>query len=249
MLDLIRAEEFVSVAELGDRFGVSQVTARTDLGVLAQRGLVRRIRGGAISRMASGQEEAFEETQLRAHAEKAAVGRAAAKLVTGGETIIVDVGTTTTQAARALAARSDLTDVTVLTSGLNIALELEPTIPRLNVVVLGGTLRPLQHSLVDPLAALALDHVNAHTVLLGCNGVDPAAGVTNVNLPEADVKRRLIQASRRRIVLADGSKLGTVHMARVCDLDEVDVVVTGPSADPEVVDALRERAVDVVVAD
>ncbi len=156
---------------------------------------------------------------------------------------------TTTQAARALAARSDLTDVTVLTSGLNIALELEPTIPRLNVVVLGGTLRPLQHSLVDPLAALALDHVNAHTVLLGCNGVDPAAGVTNVNLPEADVKRRLIQASRRRIVLADGSKLGTVHMARVCDLDEVDVVVTGPSADPEVVDALRERAVDVVVAD
>lgn len=249
MLDLIRAQEFVSVAELGDRFGVSQVTARTDLHALAQRGLVRRIRGGAISRMAPGHEQAFEETQLRDHAEKVAVGRAAAELVSDGETVILDVGTTTTEAARALAARPELHDVTVLTSGLNIALELEPTIPRLAVVVLGGTLRPLQHSLVDPLGALALDHVNAHTVLLGCNGVDPAAGVTNVNLPEADVKRRLIAAARKRVVLADGSKLGTVHMARVCDLDEVDVVVTGASAEPDVVDALRERAVEVVVAD
>jgi DeoR family transcriptional regulator of aga operon len=249
MLDLIRAEDFVSVAELGDRFGVSRVTARTDLHVLAQRGLVRRIRGGAISRMAPGHERAFEEMELRDHAEKASVGRAAAQLVTEGETVILDVGTTTTEAARALASRTALRDVTVLTSALNIAFALEPAIPRLNVVVLGGTLRPLQHSLVDPLAALALDHVNAHTVLLGCNGVDPVAGVTNVNLPEADVKRRLIAASRRRIVLADGSKLGTVHMARVCDLDEVDVVVTGASADPDVVDAIRERGVEVVVAD
>ncbi len=249
MLDLIRAEEFVSVAELGDRFGVSQVTARSDLHALAKRGLVRRIRGGAISRMAPGHERAFEETELRDHAEKAAVGRAAAEMVTEGETVIVDVGTTTTEAARSLATRASLTDVTVVTSALNIALALEPTIPRLNVVVLGGTLRPLQHSLVDPLAALALAHVNAHTVLLGCNGVDPVAGVTNVNLPEADVKRRLLAASRRRIVLADGSKVGTVHMARVCDIEDVDVVVTGASADPEVVDALREAGVDVVVAD
>jgi len=248
MLDLIRAEEFVSVAELGDRFGVSQVTARTDLHELAERGLVRRIRGGAISRMALGHEQAFEETQLRDHDEKVAVGRAAAALVSEGETVILDVGTTTTQAARALAERPSLRDVTVLTSGLNIALELESTIPRLSVVVLGGTLRPMQHSLVDPLAALALAHVNAHTVLLGCNGVDPVGGVTNVNLPEADVKRRLIAAARRRVVLADGSKLGTMHMARVCHLDEVDVVVTGASADPEVVEAIRENAVEVVVA-
>jgi DeoR family transcriptional regulator of aga operon len=248
MLDLIRAQEFVSVVDLGERFGVSQVTARTDLDALARRGLVRRIRGGAMSRIAAGHERAFEETEHRYHAEKAIIGRAAANLVTDGETVILDVGTTTTEAARALAARTALTGVTVITSALNIALELEPTIPRLSIVVLGGTLRPLQHSLVDPLAALALVHVNAHTLLLGCNGVDPVAGVTSVNLPEADVKRRLLAASRRRIVLADGSKLGTVHLARLCRLDEVDAVVTGPSADPGVVDELRERGVDVLVA-
>jgi DeoR family transcriptional regulator of aga operon len=249
MLELIRAREFVRVADLGEAFGVSQVTARADLDALARRGLVRRIRGGAIARMVPEREHAFEETARLHLAEKQAIGRAAADLVSDGETVILDVGTTTTEAARALRARGDLGEVTVLTSALNVALELEPAIPRLTVVVLGGTLRPLQHSLVDPLAALPLAHVNAHTILLGCNGVDAAAGVTNVNLPEAEVKRRLLGAARRRVVLADGSKLGTVHLARLCGVDEVDAVITGPSADPAVVDDLRHRDVDVVVVD
>jgi DeoR family transcriptional regulator of aga operon len=248
MLELIRTREFVRVADLGEAFGVSQVTARADLDALARRGLVRRIRGGAIARMVPDREHAFEETEHRHHAEKAAIGRAAAALVRDGETVILDVGTTTTEAARALRAREGLREVTVLTSALNVALELEPAIPRLNVVVLGGTLRPLQHSLVDPLAALPLAHVNAHTLLLGCNGVDAMAGVTNVNLPEAEVKRRLLAAARRRIVLADGSKLGTVHLARLCAVDEVDAVITGPSADPAVLAELRERGVHVDVA-
>lgn len=248
ILELIRAREFVRVADVGQAFGVSQVTARADLDVLARRGLIRRIRGGAIARMLPEREHAFEETAHRHHGEKEAIGRAAADLVSEGETVILDVGTTTTAAARALRAREALTDVTVLTSALNVALELECAIPRFTVVVLGGTLRPLQHSLVDPLAALALAHVNAHTILLGCNGVEAAAGVTNVNLPEAEVKRRLLAAARRRIVLADGSKLGAVHLARLCGIDDVDVVVTGASADPAVIDELRQHDVDVVVA-
>jgi len=249
MLDLIRMQEFLGVVELSERFGVSQVTVRTDLDALARRGLVRRIRGGAMSRVAAGHERAFEETEQRHHEEKVKIGRAAAGLVTEGETVILDVGTTTTEAARALAARTALTGFTVMTSALNIALELEPSIPRLTVIVLGGTLRPMQHSLVDPLAAPALAEVNAHTLLLGCNGVDPVAGVTNVNLPEAQVKRRLLAASRRRVVLADGSKLGTVHLARLCALDQLDAVVTGSSADPALVEELRERGVDVLVAE
>ncbi len=248
MLELIRTREFVRVADLGEAFGVSQVTARADLDALARRGLVRRIRGGAIARMVPEREHAFEETAHRHQAEKEAIGRAAAEMVSDGETVILDVGTTTTMAARALRDRGELREITVLTSALNVALELESAIPRFTVIVLGGTLRPLQHSLVDPLAALPLDHVNAHTMLLGCNGVDAAAGITNVNLPEAEVKRRMLATARRRVVLADGSKLGTVHLARLCGAEDVDAVITGPSADPAVVDDLRQRDVDVVVA-
>jgi len=248
ILELIRTHEFVRVAELGEVFGVSQVTARADLDALARRGLVRRIRGGAIARMVPEPEHAFEETAHRHHDEKEAIGRAAAELVSDGETVILDVGTTTTAAASALRRRDDLRGVTVLTSALNVALELEAAIPRFTVVVLGGTLRPLQHSLVDPLAALALAHVNAHTIFLGCNGVDPVAGITNMNLPEAEVKRRMLATARRRVVLADGSKLGTVHLARLCGADEVDTVITGASADLSLVEELRQRDIDVVIA-
>ena len=86
----------------------------------------------------------------------------------------------------------------VFTNGLKTALELEPATPRITVVVLGGTLRPLQHSLVDPLATLILDQISVKTVLLGCNGVDPIGGVTNINLPEAALKQRMLAVATRK---------------------------------------------------
>jgi DeoR family transcriptional regulator of aga operon len=64
-------------------------------------------------------------------------------------------------------------------------------------------------------------------VFLGCNGIDPVGGVTNINLPEADMKRRMQRAGRRRIVVADGSKVGAVELAPLCDVSEVDLLITG----------------------
>ena len=247
MLALIKEREFVRVGELSERFGVSEVTVRTDLDALATRGQVHRVRGGAIPRLIQHQEQPFENSVGSFAAEKVAIGQAAAALIRDGETVLIDVGTTAAAAARSIAARGELTDVVVFTNGLKTALELESASPRITIVVLGGTLRPLQHSLVDPLATLILDEITVKTVLLGCNGVDPIGGVTNINLPEAEIKRRMLKASRRRIVLADGSKLGRVEVAQLCSVDDVDMVITGRSADPAVVEALRERDCEVRV--
>jgi DeoR family transcriptional regulator, aga operon transcriptional repressor len=243
MLAALQERHFLNVAELSDRFGISEVTVRSDLDALASRGELHRIRGGAVRR-----ERPFEESETSYAAEKVAIGRAAAAVVRDGEALLIDVGTTTAAAARALSARTDLENVVVFTNGLKTALELEPAHPRITVVLLGGTLRPLQHSLVDPLATLILDQISVQTLLLGCNGVDAEAGVTNLNLPEAEVKKRMIAAAGRRVVLADGSKLGTVALARLCPLEAVDLVITGRSADPAAVDALRERGCDVRIA-
>jgi DeoR family transcriptional regulator of aga operon len=220
---------------------------RSDLDALAGRGEVHRIRGGAIPRTLPDKERPFEESETSFAEEKVAIGRAAAQLVRDGETLLMDVGTTTAAAARALTARTEIKNVTVFTNGLKTALELEPATPRISVVVLGGTLRPLQHSLVDPLATLILDQISAKTVLLGCNGVDPIGGVTNINLPEAAVKQRMLAVATRKVVLADGSKLGRVEVAQLCSIADVDLVITGRSADPAVVEALRERDCDVRV--
>ena len=103
------------------------------------------------------------------------------------------------------------------------------------IVVTGGTLRPKQHSLVEPLAAPMLDSLRVDTVFIGCNGVDAEGGITNVNLPEAEVKQAMLLAARRRVIVADGSKVGEVELAKVCDIEEVSLLITDPTADPEVV--------------
>jgi DeoR family transcriptional regulator, aga operon transcriptional repressor len=247
MLAVINERAFVRVDELSSQFGVSEVTARNDLAVLAERGQIARIRGGAMPRDGLGRERPFEEALASHAAEKLAIGRAGADLVDDGDSVIVDVGTTALAAARALVARTDLQDVVVFTNGINAALELEPAIPRITVVVLGGTLRPLQHSLVEPLATHMLEQIAVGTLLLGCNGIHPVAGVTNINLPEAHIKRQMLKIARKRIVLADGGKVGRIELAHLCPVEEIDMLITGESADPEALDALRERGCEVRV--
>lgn len=244
----IEAHDFVRVSDLSVKFRVSEVTIRGDLEVLTERGQIRRIRGGASPRTQPHPERSFEEMQNARIDEKSLIGQVAANLIHPGETILMDVGTTTTAVARALKERKDLHDIVIFTNGLNIALELEPAIPRFTVVVIGGTLRPMQHSLVDPLGGPMLERINAHTVFLGCNGIEPTSGITNINLPEAEIKRRMLRAAQRRIVVADGSKIGRIKLAHLCSIDEIDLLITDNSADPAVIKVLKEKDLEVLVA-
>jgi DeoR family transcriptional regulator, aga operon transcriptional repressor len=239
---------FLRVRELSERFGVSAVTLRSDLDLLERRGALRRVHGGAMAATGVRVERSFEEAAVDLADEKARIGAAAAQLVSSGEAVILDVGSTTTALAQALLDRTELADVTVITNSLTIALELEAASPRISVMVMGGTLRPKQHSLVNPLATTFLNQLSATTVFLGCNGVHPTHGVTNINLPEAEVKREMVAAARRVVVLADSTKLGAVTLANVCPIEQVDVVVTDAGADAALVAELRAHDVDVVVA-
>lgn len=150
MLRAVRTEEFARVADLSQRFDVSEVTVRNDLSLLERRGELRRVRGGAMSTSVPRHEASFETASVTSAAEKERIGVAAAALVTSGEAVILDVGSTVAAMAQALVRREELTEVMVFTSGLNIAMVLEAASPRYTVVVNGGTVRPLQHSLVNP---------------------------------------------------------------------------------------------------
>lgn len=246
ILAFVKGRDFVRVSDLSSRFGVSGVTVRSDLDVLAERGQIRRIRGGAMPQLLPQPERPFEEMQGARITEKTMIGELAASLVSPGETVILDVGTTTTAVARALARRTDLYDIVVFTNALNIALELETANPRFTIIVTGGTLRPLQHSLVDPLGDLLLKRINANIVFLGCNGIDPLAGVTNINLPEAAMKQRMLQSAHQRIIVADGSKVGRVELAYLCSVDEIDLLITDNSADSATLKALREKNLQIM---
>lgn len=247
MLQVIAERQFVRVADLSEAFGISDVTVRTDLDALQASHAVRRVRGGVI---ASGRpnrpERSFEEAAVEFAGEKRRIGAHAAAMVHSGMSVLLDVGTTTTAIARALVARTDLEKVVVVTSGLNIALELEPAVGRLTVVVTGGTLRRLQHSLVNPLGTVLLDGMHADLAFIGCNGIDADHGVTNLNLPEAEVKQRMIRAAERAVVVADGSKLGQIHLGRIARLEDVHTVVTGRSAPAHELARLSRAGAEVV---
>jgi DeoR family transcriptional regulator, aga operon transcriptional repressor len=241
MLALIRVSAFAKVGELSERFGISAVTVRADLDALASRGEVHRVRGGAISRTLH--EQVLDEVD-----EEIAIARDAAGLVRDGDTLLTDMNPVTIAFARALAARTELRDVTVFTNGLKTALELEAASPRITVVLIGGTLRSPRYSLVEPMASVMLARINVHLVVIGCHGVDGAAGVTDADLPEAEIKKRMLGAGGQRVVLAGGAKLGRVELARLCPVEQVDLLITGASADASVVESLRDRGCDVRVA-
>lgn len=250
---------FVHVGDLAETFGISRVTARADLDVLEKQGRLRRVRGGALATHRAGGlsasraggliESSFEDATTAAGAEKACIGRLAAQMISPGESVILDAGTTTMAVARALVERADLRDVVVFTNGLSIAMELERAIPRFTIIVTGGTLRPLQHSLVNPLGTGMLASINADTALLGCNGAHPAHGFTNINLPEAELKQVMIRSAARRIFVADGSKVGRVELAPICQFEEADLLITGASANKQVVESCREVGLDVEIAE
>ncbi len=241
----VDASGFVRVTDLADRFGVSVVTVRSDLGSLEVLGRVRRVRGGAVPAGALRPEPPLEQAARENEAQKAAIAAYAASRVQPGQVVILDVGSTTTAIALELVARRDLHDVTVVTNGLNVALALEPASDRISVLVTGGMVRQLQHSLVNPFAALILEQISAHIAFIGCNGVDPERGVTNLNFAEAEVKRAMIEAAREVVVVADGSKIGVVEAARVCLAEEVDLVVTDASAPADIVAQLEQAGTSV----
>lgn len=245
ILERLRQEGQVRVSELSQRLAVSAVTIRTDLEHLERQGALRRTRGGAVP----AQQRRFElplEASRQVHArEKERIGHHAAGLVRDGETIILDVGSTTTELARALP--SSLRNVVVVTSALNIALLLESH-PGITVVVTGGTLRPLQHSLVNPYGTLLLKEINADKAFIGCNGVHPEKGFTNTNLQEAEVKRAMLEAARETVVLADHSKIMQVATARIAPLGAAQLLVTSSKARPEDLELLRRVGLEIALA-
>jgi DeoR family transcriptional regulator of aga operon len=187
---------------------------------------------------AEARESPLEATAERDAEVKRAIGRRAAGLVTSGSSILLDVGSTTLAVARALVARAELSELTVVTNGLSIALALEQAIPRFTVVVTGGTLRPLQHSLVNPLASATLAGLHVDLAILGCNGIGVDGRVTNLNLAEAEVKREMLTASTARMLVADGSKAGQRHLGLIGALSDFGTLVTAGAG----AEALREPA-------
>jgi DeoR/GlpR family transcriptional regulator of sugar metabolism len=220
------------------------MTIRRDLETLEADGLARRVRGGAISVVSRSYEPPLAVRATTASAAKAAIGAAAAELVNDGDTVVIDVGTTTLELARALHGRRG---VTVVTASLPIAVELGND-PDIRVLVTGGQVRNGELSLTGGIAEDAFRALNCDLAFIGVAGVCATPGLTEYNPDDARVKRAAIGAARRSVVLADGSKLGRVAFATVAPLSAVDAVVTDTSAARQAVAELAAAGAEVIEA-
>jgi DeoR family transcriptional regulator of aga operon/DeoR family fructose operon transcriptional repressor len=233
------------VGDLALQFGVSGVTIRKDLAELERQGRVVRTHGGAVSPAGAGMERAFEVRERMQRAEKDVIGREAAAMVADGESIALDASTTAFAMARHLRARGGWLDLTVVTNGLRIALELAD-VPGIRVLMAGGVVRPEALSLVGPLGEGLLERVNVHRAFLGAMGFSIEAGLCDGTEEEAQIKRLLVAAAAETVGLVDHSKWGRTALATFCPTASLGAVVTDARAPAQMRGALEVIGVRVV---
>ncbi|GAB6099569.1 DeoR/GlpR family DNA-binding transcription regulator [Halanaerocella petrolearia] len=229
ILDLINHDNSVKVKELCDKFEVSGSTIRRDLKKLEDRELIARTHGGAVAKEDSNLEPSFMEKEHEHTQAKSLIGKKAAELVDDGDTIILDAGTTTTEMAKSLTEHQDLT---IVTNGVNIALELADSSHE--VILPGGNLKKNTLALVGPATENYLQHLHADKVFLGANGIDLETGVTTPDLVEANVKGKMASKAKEVIVLADKSKFEQVTLVKVLDIANVSKIITNTEIDREI---------------
>jgi DeoR family transcriptional regulator of aga operon len=240
ILELLARDGSVSVADLARELGVSEATVRRDLQALGEQRLLERSHGGAVAHGTA--HELPVRYRTGRSDEKRRIARHAAEHVTDGMAIAFTGGTTTTEVARALAARHGLT---VVTNALNIAVELAVR-PDLKLIVTGGVARSTSYELVGSLADATLHGLFVDLAFVGVDGVDAERGLTTQNEVEAATNRALMDRAKRTIVVADASKLGRVAFAEIAGIDRAELLITNIGADPDEVAHLYQAGLRVI---
>lgn len=228
------------VSELAESFGVSEMTVRRDLRKLARDGKIERVRGGAVR---ASSEPPFEEIAVERFEAKDRIGAAAAALVEDGQTVMIDIGTTTLQAARHLHGR----DITVITSSLAVYEELVGD-PAIELLLPGGIVRRNYRSLVGVIAEDSLRRLKADILFLGTSAVDAELGVWDTTMVEVPIKRAMILGAETVALLADVEKFSMSGMVWVTDAGSLDHIVTDAPLPEACQAAVEASGVEVSVA-
>ena len=232
----------LSVSELSERFGVSEVTIRADLQALSEQGLVQRIRGGAT--IAKVLPDLTYEVRMQLNAaQKARIGRMAASMVHHGDTIALDASTTAQAITPYL---KNINELTVVTNGLKVAMSLLAH-PAIHVIMVGGSIRREGMSLVGPLNCGLIQDIHIRIGFFGARGFTIEEGMTDVSIGEVRTKREMASRCRQVVGVFDSRKWGRIATATFATLDQINAIITDADAPAALVEAVRGRGVDVMV--
>lgn len=244
ILDTLKHKGYAKVNEMAEKLDVTPATIRNDFKTLEEQKLLYRTHGSASPVNPFRADMEVSEKGKINTAEKIRIGRAAAKLLDSGDSIILGAGSTIDIFARQI---PDGADLTVVTTSPRISLQLHNH-PSIDVIQLGGVLRKSSMTVTGEYTNLFLDSVNCSKLFLGVDGIDLEFGITNSNMEEALLNAKMIESSVRVIVLADSSKFSRRGFGKVCQLDKVDVIVTDDGVSPAIVKSLEDMGIDVIQA-
>ena len=243
ILRRLRSEGQLRAVDVANDLGVTHETVRKDLLALESRGLLKRVHGGALPVQTLSYEPNVA-TRTALSAEKRRIGAAAARLVPSEGAILIDAGSTTAALAEAFPLGPTLT---VITNTLPIALTLLGH-PRLTVHTIGGRIRSTTMAEVDHWALRALREIQVDVAFLGTNAFSVEHGLCTPDHAEAAVKRAMVAAARRKVLLADHTKCGLTSIFAYADIGSIDVLVTDSGMPAKAARALEQRGVEVIRA-
>jgi DeoR/GlpR family transcriptional regulator of sugar metabolism len=240
IIDNVRNRGRVGVAELADALGTSEVTIRRDLEELARLGVLRRVRGGAVSLLGQGDELPFAVREMQVGAAKQRIAKVVGELVVDGEVVLLDGGTTALEVAKHFAGRP-LTVMPLSLQSADVLAEAPPT----RVLLPGGELRPVELTATGPLAEATVRALRFDTAVITCCGVSIDAGLTAISLADAAVKAAAINVATRVVLAADATKFARTTMAVIAPLTKVDVLVTDAALPESTHTALTDLGIEV----
>jgi DeoR family transcriptional regulator, glycerol-3-phosphate regulon repressor len=246
MLDLIRKAGAARVEDMSARFAVSTQTIRRDLNELCAAGYARRIHGGARA-VDSNSVSSMDYRQRRDlnRESKQAIARRVAQLIPDQCSLMLNIGTTTEQVARALAGHRDLV---VISNNINIITTLIGTDQR-ELIMVGGAVRPSDGAVVGGQAAEFISRYKVDYAVIGCSSIEEDGAVLDFDAREVSVARAMLEHARARVLVFDASKFSPTAPMRICNLDALDFVITDRPPPPAFMEAAATTDTQVLIAD
>ncbi|MDR1724600.1 MAG: DeoR/GlpR family DNA-binding transcription regulator [Tannerella sp.] len=243
IIDTLRKEGFIKVTDAAIALNVTTATIRNDLKFLEAKKLLFRTHGSASIINPHTIDLNLTEKEKIKIAEKRKIAEAAYKLIEKNDSIIVGAGSTVFAFAEQI---KPVDELTVVTASLKVSILLNDLV-NTNIIQLGGTIRKNSLSVIGDYTSSFFDGVSCSKVFLGVDGIDADFGITNSNIDEALLNKRMIDASLKTIILADSSKFGKRGFGRICGLDRVDVIVTDSGITEAMVEIVENAGIELVI--
>jgi DeoR/GlpR family transcriptional regulator of sugar metabolism len=245
---LVRDRGRVQVTELMAEFGLTDTSIRRDLSILENKGVLRRVHGGAVTTNEGLQVIALEERINQHGVEKRRIGSVGASFIKPHDVIIFDSGTTALQVAKHIPhSIRQMGGIKIVTNSVLLLDEIGPWATP-NLVLLGGIYLPEHRATVGPELLNSIQQISAQMVFLGCDGLSINRGITTAHPLIAEAGRAMASRAEQVVVLADHSKLGKAGFVPIMTVDEIDILITDSAAPEQILSDIRDRGVKVIVA-